>query len=177
MTPPSDVLAACRAACAAQGTAQCAAICLTHTATFTRNGQCPEALRVWGDKMDRFIKAASAQGYVLVRRGALADIATERKRQVEQEGWTECHDDEHGNAQLAQAAAAYAYHSAASTYSDPETQERVAERAELLWPWAQRWWKPRDARRNLVKAGALILAEIERLDRAAAIRNRPETQG
>ena len=34
-----------------------------------------------------------------------------------------------------------------------------------LWPWAAEWWKPKDCRRNLVRAGALILAEIERLDR------------
>ena len=33
------------------------------------------------------------------------------------------------------------------------------------WPWVRRWWKPTDRRRDLVKAGALILAEIERLDR------------
>lgn len=30
------------------------------------------------------------------------------------------------------------------------------------------WWKPKDRRRNLVKAGALIVAEIERLDRLAS---------
>lgn len=36
-----------------------------------------------------------------------------------------------------------------------------------LWPWPSEWWKPTDVRRDLVKAGALILAEIERLDRAA----------
>ncbi|MNY70647.1 hypothetical protein D3C86_2088230 [compost metagenome] len=36
------------------------------------------------------------------------------------------------------------------------------------WPWSEDWWKPSpEPRRNLVKAGALILADIERLDRAA----------
>lgn len=37
-------------------------------------------------------------------------------------------------------------------------------------PWEDRlpaWWKPKDYRSNLVKSGALILAELERLDRAA----------
>lgn len=33
------------------------------------------------------------------------------------------------------------------------------------WPWDERWWKPEGGRRDLVKAGALIIAEIERLDR------------
>lgn len=37
------------------------------------------------------------------------------------------------------------------------------------WPWDASWWKPNARRRNLVKAGALILAEIERIDRAAGI--------
>ena len=36
-----------------------------------------------------------------------------------------------------------------------------------VWPY--QWeFKPADRRRELVKAGALILAEIERIDRAAA---------
>ncbi len=37
------------------------------------------------------------------------------------------------------------------------------------WPesWASCWFKPKDRRRDLIKAGALILAEIERLDRAS----------
>jgi hypothetical protein len=36
-----------------------------------------------------------------------------------------------------------------------------------FWPWSIDWCKPGDRRQNLVKAGALIIAEIERLDRAA----------
>jgi hypothetical protein len=36
-----------------------------------------------------------------------------------------------------------------------------------MWPWARQWWKPTGARRDLVKAAALLLAEIERIDRAA----------
>ncbi|NPW56957.1 hypothetical protein HPR97_34090, partial [Pseudomonas aeruginosa] len=37
----------------------------------------------------------------------------------------------------------------------------------LFWPWDEEWWKPKSARENLVRAGALVLAEIERLDRSA----------
>lgn len=37
-----------------------------------------------------------------------------------------------------------------------------------VWPWDESWWKPTTPRRDLVKAAALILAEIERLDRMAA---------
>jgi hypothetical protein len=39
-----------------------------------------------------------------------------------------------------------------------------------IWPssWGAHWLKDTAPRRDLVKAGALILAEIERLDRAEA---------
>jgi hypothetical protein len=38
----------------------------------------------------------------------------------------------------------------------------------IFWPWDQDWWKPSpDPIRNLVKAGALIAAEIDRLQRLA----------
>ncbi|GAG33310.1 unnamed protein product, partial [marine sediment metagenome] len=37
-----------------------------------------------------------------------------------------------------------------------------------IWPWDPSWWKPTDERRNLEKAGALIVAELERLDRLEA---------
>jgi len=39
---------------------------------------------------------------------------------------------------------------------------------DALWPWSPMWWRPTTQRRDLVKAGALIMAEIERIDRAAA---------
>jgi hypothetical protein len=42
-----------------------------------------------------------------------------------------------------------------------------SEAPPSCWPTDWRW-NPADPRRNLVKAGALILAEIERIDRAAA---------
>jgi len=40
--------------------------------------------------------------------------------------------------------------------------------AKELWPWADRWWKPKSVRHDLIRAAALIVAEIERLDRGAA---------
>lgn len=47
------------------------------------------------------------------------------------------------------------------------TPEHVAcELAPAAWPWDKEWWKPsKDQVRNLVKAGALIAAEIDRLQR------------
>ena len=86
---------------------------------------------------------------------AIDDVAAERKRQIEKEGWSHKHDDEHASGDMAWAAAAYCV-----------SDEDLA--LEMLWPWERDWWKPKDYRANLVRAAALIVAEIERLDRAAA---------
>lgn len=93
------------------------------------------------------------------------DVLAERRRQVEAEGWTPEHDDQYDNGELSRAAAAYAHHST-------RPKDRRHSMAEVgawpsYWPWDVKWWKPTEPRRDLVKAGALILAEIERLDRAA----------
>lgn len=46
-------------------------------------------------------------------------------------------------------------------YRPGETPDRSSD-----WPWHSSWWKPSDDPiRNLVKAGALIAAEIDRLQR------------
>ncbi|MGR7993899.1 hypothetical protein [Xanthobacter sp. ZOL 2024] len=92
------------------------------------------------------------------------DVLAERRRQVSVEEWTPDHDDEYESGELALAAAAYAENTA-SGY-DGET---CGEDPPYAWPWADKWWKPTTRRRDLVKAGALILAEIERLDRAIAL--------
>jgi hypothetical protein len=88
---------------------------------------------------------------------AIEEIAAERKRQVEQEGWAPEHDDEHGGGELAKAAACYAlgHHTVSNIGGD-----RIH-----IWPWENWAWKPTTPRRNLVKAAALIVAEVERLDR------------
>lgn len=92
---------------------------------------------------------------------AIEDIAAERQRQIEVEGWTPEHDDEHGNEELAHAAACYAL-GTREVGTNPDN-------LTYIWPWHADWWKPSDRRRQLVKAGALIAAEIERLDRVPNI--------
>lgn len=101
---------------------------------------------------------------------ALDDIMEERHRQISAEGWTPEHDDAHTDRSLAVAGACYAIAASApidgnSSVFDENIKCGNAVRA--LWPWDWKWWKSSDRRRNLVKAGALIVAEIERLDRAA----------
>jgi hypothetical protein len=85
------------------------------------------------------------------------DVLAERQRQINTEGWTPEHDDEHRDYAMSCAAGCYAMYTLAYPEGDPPPQ----------WPWDKAWWKPKDHRRNLVKAGALILAEIERIDRLA----------
>jgi len=82
-------------------------------------------------------------------------IVAERQRQIESEGWTTEHDDGYYFGQMAEAAKCYIW------ASRTEHQHLPRE-----WPWPHEWWKPStDPVRNLVKAGALIAAEIDRLRR------------
>lgn len=90
---------------------------------------------------------------------AAVDVLAERRRQIESEGWTPGHDDNHESGDLAHAAACYAAGNQLLQWFSGGT----------VWPFG--WeFKPADPRRKLVKAGALILAEIERLDRIDAAR-------
>lgn len=98
---------------------------------------------------------------------AILDVIAERQRQQSVEGWTPEHDDEHCNGELAMAAVCY--------INETGTVNRNGGKP-WGWPWDASWWKPNARRRNLVKAGALILAEIERIDRTAMLHgSEPET--
>jgi hypothetical protein len=94
---------------------------------------------------------------------AAQDVLSERQRQMSVEGWTSEHDDEHGPGALALAAAAYALDAGEALDSFAPANEQRAE--PLFWPFSSDWWKPVNPRRSLVKAAALIIAEIERIDR------------
>lgn len=100
--------------------------------------------------------------------GALSDIAAERQRQISFEGWSPTNDDTYGKGEMASAAAMYALPASYRQMSLLANHERHEQLLQYIWPWDFEWWKPTDRRRDLVKAGALIVAEIERLDRAAA---------
>lgn len=90
----------------------------------------------------------------LIHQDGLALIATERKRQIEKEGWTPEHDaSDHDDDSLALMAVCYAL-----PVDDRQTEEGVP----IFWPFED-GFKPGDRVRELVKAGALIAAEIDRL--------------
>lgn len=101
---------------------------------------------------------------------ALADVIAERRRQVQEEGWTAEHDDQHEKCELAKAAVAYAYFATRGDdvrehYNDGALDVRNMVVWKRVWPWSQDWWKPKTQRFDLIRAAALILAEIERIDR------------
>ncbi|EPD5032369.1 ead/Ea22-like family protein, partial [Escherichia coli] len=88
---------------------------------------------------------------------AILDVIAERQRQQSVEGWMPEHDDQYSKSQLLWASSCYVLN-AIHTFN----------RIPFGWPWTPEWWKPTNPRRDLVKAGALILAEIERIDRQEA---------
>lgn len=90
---------------------------------------------------------------------ALDLIAEERRRQVTTEGFSALHDDNHDDKELEAAAIAYLH----NDYFDEGSE------APVIWPFEDSWFKSStDPIRNLVKAGALIVAEIERRQRQYA---------
>ena len=117
---------------------------------------------------------AKKTGRLVRREGsrAILDVLDERRRQRHDEGWTDEHDDEHEEGALAQAGACYALHGTKGFGSYIrmicDGHVRGASHkgtAPRWWPWNFDWWKPKDRRRDLVRAAALLIAEIERLDR------------
>lgn len=86
-------------------------------------------------------------------------IAEERKRQINEEGYSWRHDDEHYAHQLSDAAIVYA--------APAPLRYKVMD----WWPWDKSYFKEDKTFttagriRELVKAGALIAAEIDRLQR------------
>lgn len=90
-------------------------------------------------------------------------IAEERIRQITEEGFDSKRDDEYVNGELSGAAAAYAIH---AHHQISYWVFNLENPPGQTWNWPSETWKPSsDPIRNLVKAGALIAAEIDRLQR------------
>lgn len=121
----------------------------------------------WGDSPDTYAAQFGEAITVITaasQSSAARDVLAERRRQIEVEGRTPRFDDERDGGELACAAACYAFNAA---YPGSRL-------LRSFWPWSDSWWKPGTPRRELVKAGALILAEIERLDRLQSPKGRNE---
>lgn len=87
------------------------------------------------------------------------EIAQERGRHVTEKGFSFANDDKYTNHELTRAAVCYI------------AGQFMAGQFMQLWPFNKKWWKPTDRRRDLIKAASLIVAEIERIDRAEERRN------
>ncbi len=127
-----------------------------------QGGPAPEDLQELSDALEEAVAIAhDAVAGLPDPDAAIRSIVHERQRQIEAEGWTPEHDDQYQNSELCRAAAGYALYAHADqswkNYHVPNS-----------WPFPAKWFKPADARRMLVKAGALVVAEIQRIDRAAA---------
>lgn len=87
-----------------------------------------------------------------MRKTGIDIISDERRRQQVGEGFDSARDSRYKDGELAKAAVVYA-----STGLD----------RTKCWPWSFDWWKPSPENRikELAKAGALIAAEIDRLQR------------
>lgn len=100
---------------------------------------------------------------------AVEDVLNERMRQQGAEAYTADHDDEHDGGELATAGACYALNAACVLHPHNGTPLELGPDNSfgngLSWPWEADAWKPKDARRDLVRAAALLIAEIERYDR------------
>jgi len=90
-------------------------------------------------------------------------IAKERQRQITEEGWSTERDEQHSGGELVAAGACYALNYLGFYIGTRHDKGGFSD----LWPWAYEWWKPtpKDPVRQLVKAGALIAAEIDKLQR------------
>lgn len=128
----------------------------------------------WERIVEPLLAAPVLRELPLVSPGA-GVIATERRRQIEVEGWTAEHDNNHRDGELTRAAAVYAVDgdlfiretrmvlvNRGRPWADPDDYAPVTD-LYPLWPWSSAWYKPKDRLRDLIRAGALIAAEIDRL--------------
>ncbi|KAB6714295.1 hypothetical protein [Roseobacter sp. TSBP12] len=119
-----------------------------------------------GDEWPRFHDFPHPPEYQPVMlSAAVHDALAERRRQIEVEGFSEDRDDKYVDGELASAALCYVM-SAAHALT-PQNSDKIEDLPEW-WPvsWDEAFFKPTTARRDMIKAIALLLAQIESLDRA-----------
>lgn len=105
-------------------------------------------------------------------------IAEERQRQIDVEGYSEQHDSRHDFRELTSAATTYidaailtansieignSNEASISWHQDNESFEW--KYLKLRWPWEEESFKPTTPLKDLIKAGALIAAAIDRLQK------------
>jgi len=91
----------------------------------------------------------------------LHEVWRKRQRQVVVHGWTRLHDDEHVSGELARAAIPYIQ----GAYA--EVLGLTTEELGVFWPWDNAPNLEQPTRELLLNAAALLIAELERLDRVS----------
>jgi hypothetical protein len=99
-----------------------------------------------------------------------AAFAAERRRQIDAEGYDRAHDSDHTRGELFLAALAYWQRCVGVTMPTrlawaASGRSRCRVPVPVIWPWDAEFWKPKSKKRDLERAGALCLAELERLGR------------
>jgi len=85
-------------------------------------------------------------------------ISDERERQIKVEGWTAEHDSQHETEEFIKAALSYLMVNVESKFVDHKYMALLG-----WWPWDKEFFKPKDIKSDLVRAGALIAAALDRL--------------
>lgn len=110
----------------------------------------------WGDSFNVPDLFEQALHLARMTQGASL-IMQERIRQIADEGFALEHDDQHMEGELVQAAVRYA--------AGHQLNVDLESVAMASWPWDESSYKPSTPIRDLIKAGALIAAEVDRLIR------------
>jgi len=100
---------------------------------------------------------------------AINDVLAERERQKNIKGYSTDHDDAYEQNELVRAASEYTNQVVGRSWIF-ETHPSLyrSEVASDFWPWDACYWKPKSPREDLIRAAAILIAEIERLDRKEA---------
>lgn len=136
----------------------------------------------WGDYENPYENSDTALAFNLFKKGwhaakaqavpkgfVIKDVINERQRQINQEFYSTENDDEYKQNELLRAAVCYAENVVRRGWVfDSNFGPDVYQEEEVpdLWPWDIDFWKPKNPRRDLVRAAALLIAEIERIDRS-----------
>ena len=99
------------------------------------------------------VEADKREKHERLTREVFRQIEQERQRQISK-GYDADHDDAHVCGEIAKAAACYAI---------AGLGDQV--KRKWLWPWEEAAFKDEGRLKNLVKAAALLVAEIERCER------------
>ena len=123
------------------------------------------------------VNATEAVRIKLLLRQAFPTTVTNRRIATKARQFAPEHDDGHKDREMARAAQAYVHHYIARSWTidndlnlGTTLETYTSEPAPDEWPeeWDGSWWKPKGKIEDLTRAGALIAAEIDRLNRLAA---------